>query len=49
MDYLGRCGAVAIVKEYIDENNGLMELRTTEGGHGSVILFNENQVWIADR
>ena len=46
---LGRCGAVAIIKEYIDDKNGLMELRTTEGGHGSVILFNENQVWVTDR
>ena len=26
-----------------------MELRTTEGGHGSVILFNESQVWVTDR
>ena len=46
---LGRCGAVAIIKEYIDSRNGVMELRTTEGGRGAVILFSSEQVWIPDR
>ena len=35
--------------EYIDDKNGLLELRTSEGGHGSLILFNESQVWISNR
>jgi hypothetical protein len=46
---LGRCGAVAIVKEYIDSKSGIMELRTSEGGRGAVILFSAEQVWIPDR
>ena len=40
---------MAFIKEYIDDKNGLLELRTTEGGHGSLILFNESQVWISNR
>merc|ERR1719318_1202316 len=46
---LGRCGAVAIIKEYIDSKSGIMELRTSEGGRGAVILFSAEQVWIPDR
>merc|ERR1719318_2109627 len=46
---VGRCGAVAVVKEYIDSKSGIMELRTPEGGRGAVILFNANQVWMSDR
>ena len=46
---LGKCGAVAVIKEYIDSKNGIMELRTSEGGTGGVILFNAEQVWIPDR
>jgi hypothetical protein len=46
---LGRCGAVAIVKEYVDSKTGIMELRTSEGGRGAVILFSAEQVWIPDR
>ena len=48
-DFAGRCGEVAIIKEYIDSKTGILELRTTEGGPGDIILFNENQVWLADR
>ena len=46
---VGRCGAVAVVKEYINSNNGIMELKTSEGGRGGVVLFNAEQVWIPDR
>ena len=46
---IGRCGAVALIKEYIDDTKGLLELRVSEGGRGAVILFNSNQVWIPDR
>merc|ERR1719318_2475573 len=46
---LGRCGAVAIIKEYIDSKSGIMELRTSEGGRGAVILFSAEQVWIPNR
>ena len=45
----GRCGAVAIVKEYIDSKTGIMELKTSEGGRGAVILFSAQEVWIPDR
>ena len=45
----GRCGAVAVVKEYIDSKNGIMELRTSEGGRSAVILFSAGQVWVPDR
>ena len=46
---VGRCGAVAVVKEYINSNNGIMELKTSEGGRGGVVLFNAEQVWVPDR
>ena len=46
---LGRCGAVAIIKEYVDSKSGIMELRTSEGGRGAVVLFSAEQVWIPDR
>ena len=46
---IGSCGAVAVVKEYIDSKNGLMELKSTEGGNGAVILFSAGQVWVPDR
>ena len=46
---IGSCGAVAVVKEYIDSKNGIMELKTSEGGNGAVILFSAGQVWVPDR
>jgi len=45
----GRCGAVAVVKEYIDNKSGIMELKMSEGGSGAVIVFSAEQVWVADR
>ena len=46
---IGSCGAVAVVKEYIDSENGIMELKSNEGGNGAVILFSAGQVWVPDR
>ena len=46
---LGRCGAVAIVKEFIDSKTGILELKTSEGGSGAVILFSAEQIWVPDR
>ena len=40
---------MAIVKEYVDNKMGLLELRTCEGGRGSIILFSVEQVWVSDR
>ena len=45
----GRCGAVAVVKEYIDLKNGIMELKTSEGGRGAVVLFSAGQMWVPNR
>ena len=43
------CGAVGIIKEYVDDNMGIMELRISEGGRGAVILFSAEEMWIPDR
>ena len=40
---------MAVVKEYVDCKMGLLELRTSEGGRGSIVLFSVEQVWVADR
>ena len=46
---LGKVGSVAIIKEYVDTKLGLLELRTSEGGRGSTVLFSADEVWLADR
>ena len=42
-------GGVAIIKEYVDSKLGLLELRTSEGGRGSTVLFSVDEVWVPDR
>ena len=46
---LGKVGGVAIIKEYVDSKLGLLELRTSEGGRGSTVLFSVDEVWVPDR